>query len=259
MERYQVILAYDGTRFCGFQRQAGKSEALTVQSVLETALREMGWQGKSVLVAGRTDTGVHAAGQVIAFDMDWKHSQEDLIRALNAHLPLDIASRKAKVVAPNHHPRYAAVARHYRYRLLCEETRDPLHERYAWRVWPRLTIEPMQHAAQQLLGTHDFQAFGTPPTLGGSTTRTLMQAFWHIDGSEQVFEVIGNAFLYHMVRRIVALLVKIGKGEEEPDIVSYYLEGGNPSSLKTLAPPHGLTLSEVIYPPENSGESKNID
>ena len=259
MERYQVILAYDGTRFCGFQRQAGKSEALTVQSILEIALREMGWQSKAVLVAGRTDTGVHAAGQVIAFDLEWRHSKETLIRALNAHLPLDIAARKVKVVAPNHHPRYAAIARHYRYRILCEETRNPLRERYTWRVWPGLRIEPMQEAAQCLLGTHDFRAFGTPPTIGGSTTRTLMQADWHTEGSEQVFEIIGNAFLYHMVRRIVALLVKIGKGEEEPDNIPDYLADGNPASLKSLAPPHGLTLMEVIYPPDYPGENKNIE
>ncbi|HZW05020.1 MAG TPA: tRNA pseudouridine synthase A, partial [Anaerolineaceae bacterium] len=122
MERYQVILAYDGTEFQGFQRQTGTR---TVQSEIETALRRLGWQGRSILSAGRTDTGVHAAGQVIAFDLDWTHSPETLGRAMNAFLPSDVAVKAVRATAPDFHPRFDAVARCYHYRIYCQPARDP--------------------------------------------------------------------------------------------------------------------------------------
>ena len=139
MARYQVILAYDGTFFKGYQRQA---QARTVQAVVETALRQLGWRGRTVLSAGRTDTGVHASGQVIAFDLEWAHPAEELLRALNANLPEDVAAREIHEADLEFHPRYWAVSRRYRYRLFCQETRDPLRERYAWRVWPPVEMQP---------------------------------------------------------------------------------------------------------------------
>ena len=115
MGRYQVILAYDGTDFNGFQRQAS-NKIRTVQGTVEAALRRIGWQGKSVLAAGRTDTGVHAFGQVITFDHEWKHSSEDLLAAINANLPQDVAARAVELAKPDFHPRFDAVARCYYYR-----------------------------------------------------------------------------------------------------------------------------------------------
>src|SRR3989337_127644 len=112
MVRYKVILAYDGTDFQGFQRQA---KARTVQSVVEAALRSFGWQGKAILASGRTDTGVHASGQVIAFDLDWAHAPEALRSAINAHLPEDVAVQTVTQAADDFHPRYAAQARRYRF------------------------------------------------------------------------------------------------------------------------------------------------
>lgn len=248
MARYQVILAYDGAEFYGFQRQAGSSGQRTVQGVVEDALRRIGWQGRAILFAGRTDVGVHASGQVIAFDLDWSHSMEALLAALNANLPTDVAAQAAQPVADDFHPRYDARARRYQYRLFCQPRRNPLRERYAWRVWPGVDGERMQRAATYLIGTHDFAAFGSPPRRKGITLRTVYQAQWSPELSDGwIFEVSANAFLFHMVRRMVGMLAAIGQGKQEPEDVVNYLQNPNGAKLRTLAPAHGLTLVEVIY------------
>jgi tRNA pseudouridine38-40 synthase len=245
MARYQVILAYDGTGFQGFQRQRN---ARTVQGVFESALRELGWTGRSLLSSGRTDSGVHATGQVIAFDLEWGHDETDLLQALNANLPKEAAARVVRVVDPGFHPRYDALSRHYSYRIFCDAIRDPLHERYAWRVWPEAERVRMDKAAGCLIGKHDFGAFGSPPRRGGSTQRIITQAMWLEAGRELVFEISGNAFLYHMVRRLVSLFVEIGQGKQDIGAVSTYLNGQKLVTWQGLAPPHGLTLQEVTYP-----------
>lgn len=245
MARYQVKVTYDGTHFYGFQKQG---EVRTVQAVLETTLRKMGWQDKTLLYAGRTDAGAHALGQVIAFDMEWKHSTEELRQALNANLPNDVAALSVLPVRADFHPRYTALRRYYQYRLFCSETRQPLRERYSWRVWPRVQLMPMQEAAAHILGTHDFAAFGSPTSPKGSTFRTIYEAQWHQDGIDFFFDIVGNAFLYHMIRRMVFFMVEIGQGKRQPEDILVYLDGiRTPASLR-LAPPHGLYLMEVTYP-----------
>jgi tRNA pseudouridine38-40 synthase len=250
MARYQVILSYDGTQFRGFQRQVN---ARTVQGVLEVALKGLGWRGDSILASGRTDSGVHAHGQVVVFNLDWKHSPGDLRRALNHHLPDDVSVIAVMIVNRDFHPRFSALARHYRYRVFCDEVRQPLRERYAWRVWPKADLEPMQRSANYLIGVHDFSALGSPLQPGGSTHRRIFQANWSDDGRFFIFDIVGNAFLYHMVRRIVFLLMKIGQGKGEPEEVVHYLEGRTLTPLQGLAPPQGLALLEVIYPPRSVG------
>lgn len=245
MARYQVILTYDGTHFYGFQKQGN---ARTVQAVLETTLCKMGWQNKTLLYAGRTDAGAHALGQVIAFDMEWKHSIEELRQALNAHLPNDVAALSVLPVRADFHPRYAALRRCYQYRLFCSETRQPLRERYSWRVWPSVQLMPMQEAATHILGTHDFAAFGSPTSPKGSTIRTIYEAQWHQDGMDFFFEIVGNAFLYHMIRRMVFFMVEIGQGKRQPEDILVYLDRIRTSASLRLAPPHGLYLMEVTYP-----------
>ena len=216
--------------------------------MVEEALIPLGWQGKSILLAGRTDAGVHASGQVIAFDLDWAHTPEDLVRALNSHLPGDVAARKAAQVEAGFHPRYAALSRRYGYRLFCDPARDPLRERYAWRVWPPLETELLAQAAQHLLGKHDYGAFGTPPRARSSTVRTVYAARWQAEGVDWVFQVEADAFLYHMVRRIVALLVEIGQGHKPVSQVQDHVERKQSSPVLGLAPPQGLVLAEVRYP-----------
>lgn len=245
MARYQVILVYDGTEFAGFQRQRSKR---TVQGEVEAALRRLGWQGWSILAAGRTDAGVHAAGQVIACDLDWNHSEEDLQRALNAYLPPDLAARHVGEAAADFHPRYAARERRYRYRLLLAPVRDPLRERYAWRVWPAPALAPMQQAASTLPGEHDFAAFGAPTRPGGSTRRRMLAAEWQALEDELTFEIRGDAFLYHMVRRLVFSLVEVGRGRMAVETFAACLADPPAEPPQGLAPAHGLTLVEVVYP-----------
>lgn len=243
IERYQVILAYDGTGFKGFQKQA---RTRTVQLVVEEALRKIGWQGKSILGAGRTDTGVHALGQVVAFDLDWSHGTQDLLNALNANLPPDVSARDVRVVAPDFHPRFDASSRSYRYNLFCDPIPHPLLERYAWRVWPAVDIERLNQAAAHLIGTHSFSAFGTPPRPGSTTLRTVYRAEWLQERNLLVFEIAANAFLYHMVRRLVAVQVELVQRNWDPGEIRMYLESDN-RPPQGLAPAHGLVLMSVSY------------
>jgi tRNA pseudouridine38-40 synthase len=249
MARYQIILAYDGTDFLGSQRQASSR---TVQSELEKALRKIGWQGKSILLAGRTDTGTHASGQVAAFDLDWGHGLDKLRDALNAHLPGDMAVRNVKAAADDFHPRFDATSRRYRYRLFCADVREPLRERYAWRVWPAVT--DLAALADVWPGTHDFAAFGTPPRPGGSTVRTVMSAEWKRQSDEWIFEIQANAFLYRMVRRLVYVQVAVRQARLPAETLAQALDGrlevrqeAQSKIPAGLAPASGLTLIEVRY------------
>ncbi len=249
MARYKIILAYDGTSMAGSQRQA---EARTAQSVLETVLCRLGWQGKSILMAGRTDTGVHAAGQVATFDLDWKHGTDVLVKALNGNLPYEMSVSSAAEVPGDFHPRFDARSRRYRYRIYCSPTRDPLRERFAWRQWPEFDLIALMEAASCLIGTHDFTAFGTPPRPGSSTVRTVTLANWRNLDDEWTFEVQANAFLYHMVRRLVFVQVAVGQGKFPARVVAEMLAKGHSVVPAGLAAPCGLTLVEVTYP-EKSG------
>jgi tRNA pseudouridine38-40 synthase len=253
MARYQTILAYDGSAFVGSQRQAIKSR--TVQRELERALTKLGWQGSSVLLAGRTDSGVHASGQVAAFDLEWKHPLKELAAALNSNLPIDMAVSAVKIAADDFHPRFDATSRSYRYRVFCQPVRNPLRERYAWRVWPALDGDALDGAARLFLGRHDFAAFGSPPKPAGSTTRTVMKSEWQSQGDEWIFEVQADAFLYRMARKLVHVQVAVGQGKLSAQNIAEALEGKPPRKYigagagipGGLAPAHGLTLIEVTY------------
>lgn len=241
MARYQIILAYDGTRFLGSQRQA---VSRTVQGECEKALTGIGWQGKSILLAGRTDTGTHASGQVAAFDLEWGHGEKKLRDALNAHLPDDMAVLEVRKAADGFHPRYDAVSRCYRYRLFCDEIRQPLRERYAWRVWPPLgDLRPL---AAIWPGRHDFASFGSPTHAGGTTTREVFHAEWQKAADEWIFEIHADAFLYRMVRRLVYVQVTVGQGRIPLDVLVQGLNQGTPVPVG-LAPACGLTLVSVSY------------
>lgn len=258
MARYQLTLAYDGTDFFGSQRQAKRR---TVQGELEKALRDLGWKERVILLSGRTDTGVHATGQIVSFDLDWSHADDELVRALNSGLPKDMAVREAKVTHAKFHPRFDATSRRYRYRLFCQPLRDPFRERFAWRVTPQIDGDALSKTAKLFLGTHDFSAFGSPTTPKGTTLRTVMKAEWrHTAADEWQFEVQADAFLYRMVRRLVFIQVAVAQGKIPVEAVANSLakqarpefdrrgSAGKRSVLPSgLAPAHGLTLVEVMY------------
>jgi len=244
MARYQVLLAYDGTRFFGSQVQA---KSRTVQGELEKSLRKLGWSGKSVIMAGRTDTGVHATGQVAAFDFEWAHSAEKLLKALNSHLPPDLVIRSLSPSLKDFHPRFDAVSRQYCYRLFCEPIRDPLREKFLWRVWPPVADDVLYQNARIFLGKHDFAALGSPTTPKGTTVRTVTKAEWkRMPDGEWQFEVEADAFLYRMARRLVYVQVSLAQGRCSVEKIQNALEGQE-KLLAGLAPAHGLTLVEVKY------------
>ena len=191
---------------------------------------------------------MHASGQVISFDLEWKHPEADLLNALNGSLPRDAAVGSVMSVNEDFHPRYDAVSRRYRYSIFCQPERDPLRERYAWRIWPQVDVTKMRTAAQLLLGDHDYSAYGTPPKKDGHTIRQVMDANWRQSGDAFEFEIEANAFLYHMVRRIVSQQVEIGLGKHNPEIVVEYLDEQHPENVQGLAPPNGLILTKVRYP-----------
>jgi tRNA pseudouridine38-40 synthase len=245
MARYQLTLSYDGTDFFGSQRQAKRR---TVQGELEDALRKLGWSGRSILISGRTDTGVHATGQVASFDLDWSHADGDLVRALNATLPADMAVRGV------HHPRFDATSRRYRYKLFCQTLRDPIRERYAWRVISDIDESALVSSAKIFLGAHDFSAFGSPTTPKGTTVRTVMGSEWtQAEKDEWHYEVQADAFLYRMVRRLVFVQVAVAQGKVSAEKIARSLAEPAPAGKRSeipagLAPAHGLTLVEVTYP-----------
>ena len=244
MARYQVILAYDGTGFTGSQRQ---TNSRTVQGELERALRNLGWSGKSVLMAGRTDTGVHATGQVAAFDLEWTHSAEKLLWALNADLPSDLVVKNLFPASADFHPRFDATSREYRYRVFFEPIRDPLRDKFLWRTWPDVDGDALKRNASIFLGKHDFAAIGSRTTPKGTTVRTVTKAEWkRMPDGEWQFEVRADAFLYRMVRRLVFVQVSVAQGKCSVEKVQHALSKQG-VLLAGLAPAHGLTLVEVTY------------
>ena len=247
MARYKLILAYDGTAFAGSQRQA---KHRTVQGELEKALCNLGWSGRTVILAGRTDTGVHASGQVAAFDLEWKHSLGSLLRALNAGLPVDIAASDIEAAGEEFHPRFDAISRSYCYRLYCGQVRDPLRERMAWRVWPSIKADSLSGLAKLFLGRHDFAAFGSAMHSEGSTIRKVILSEWkRLASDEWQFEIQADAFLYHMVRRLVFVQVAVGQGRcDKEAVVKALVRPQLKSEIPAgLAPAHGLTLVNVTY------------
>jgi tRNA pseudouridine38-40 synthase len=245
MERYQAILAYDGTSFWGFQSQPGFR---TVEGELRSALSSLGWSGRTVLSGGRTDAGVHAEGQTAAFDLEWAHAPEELQRALNAILPKDISCRALQVSAPDFHPRYGALRRCYRYRLFAAPERDPLRERYVLRVWPTPDFDRMAEAARALPGKRDFRAFGSAPRLGSHTVRTVFRADWERQGEDLDFWIEADAFLFRMVRTIVGTLLQVGNGRRSPEEFQNLLLSPPLGRSAPPAPACGLCLMRIDYP-----------
>lgn len=247
MQRYRATLAYNGTAYSGFQRQAGSTP--TIQGAVENALRQVSGQHVTVIGAGRTDAGVHATGQVIAFDIHWRHEPDALLRALNANLPIDIALQDIAPAGVGFHPRFSARSRTYVYRLYQRRVRHPLWDPLAWHIPYALDAAAMQKAAGCLLGEHDFATFGTPPQ-GEITIRRVMHSAWaQADGEPAIWQytITANAFLQRMVRSIVGTLVEVGRGAIDQDAFVAAFAAADRSRSGPSAPPHGLTLAEVVY------------
>lgn len=247
--RYRGTLAYDGTNFQGFQRQ--KDGVPTVQSAVEVAIAHFNRGVRvPVIPAGRTDTGVHATGQVIAFDLDWKHDARALLRAINSKLPLSIALHDLSEADPDFHPRFDAQRRQYRYTIVVSPVRQPLIRNRAWVVWYDLDLAALEAAAAEIIGQRDFAALGTPPQ-GNNTVRSVFVSEWAAsereEGAQLVYTIEANAFLYRMVRRTVGMLIDVGRGALTVDDLRVVLETAQIATGVTVAPPQGLVLTQVTY------------
>lgn len=238
-------VAYDGGAFDGWQRQPGRR---TVQGVLEAALAAITGEEARIIGAGRTDTGVHAAGQVVHFDTRWMDSLGSLERALNAVLPRDVAVRSIGIAPPGFHARHSAISRRYRYRLWCRRVRHPLVRRTSLHVAAPLDVAAMAAAAARLVGSRDFRAVGRPVGDSSVTVRRLERLAVEARGAVVDLRFEGNAFLRHQVRRTVGLLIDVGRGKWPPDVVDAVLAGRPGAPVAWRAPAWGLTLTGVSYP-----------
>ncbi|MFN3704873.1 MAG: tRNA pseudouridine(38-40) synthase TruA [Thermoflexales bacterium] len=244
--KYRAVVAYDGTDFAGFQKQAN---ARTVQAELERAVHQIVGRPTQVVGAGRTDAGVHATGQVVAFWAEWKHGEAVLLRALNAVLPSDIAVRCIAPCSERFHPRYDALSRTYEYVAYVDSVRQPTRQRYALQLHQQPDVERMNAAARAIIGEHDFAAFGSSPSEreGATTVRRVLRAQWHAEGDTLRFVIEANAFLYQMVRRIVHALLLVGDGRWSPEMLEQVLKSREPQQLQGIAPAKGLCLVKVTY------------
>ena len=266
-ENHRAVLEYDGTEYAGFQVQSTQS---TIQGQVEAALQRITGVAVRIAGAGRTDTGVHARGQVISFRCEWRHEIYELQRALNAVLPGDIAIRSLQLANEAFHARFSAIRRTYIYSIYQDPIRSPLTERYAMHIAQELDVAAMQIAADGLLGDHDFAAFGQDPRGAESTMRRVYCACWNCGNrslwpqlAEQhaslQFEVTADAFLRGMVRRIVGNLVRVGLGDLSAE---QFAEVQDSRSLAHSAPPapaRGLNLWHVQYQDENGLVSGPFD
>lgn len=244
--RYRAVIEYDGTDFLGYQYQ---KIGRTVQGELEKVIQQVTQQTIRISGAGRTDAGVHATGQVIAFDLVWKHGLAALHRALNATLPCDVVIRDLKITNKNFHPRFDAVSRSYQYVVVHQPWPSVLQRRYAYHIRGKLDVAAMNEGAKYLIGSHDFASFGKPPQ-GKKTVRHIMEAVWSFNDHMLTFSITANAFLYRMVRRIVGTLIKVGRGQLQPGQVDDILQARDLTQSVEPAPAHGLCLVRVAYPDE---------
>jgi tRNA pseudouridine38-40 synthase len=243
--RIALGIEYDGTSYSGWQRQ---KTGLGVQQRLEEALSLVANERVEVVCAGRTDTGVHATGQVVHFDTDSERSERGWLLGANTNLPEDISVTWVKPVDQDFHARFSAAGRSYRYLILNRLQRSALHRSRAWWVYEPLDEVPMQAAAQRLLGEHDFSAFRSAACQANTAVREITAISVSRSGDWLTIDVTANAFLMNMVRNIVGSLAAVGLGEQGVEWIRDVLEGRDRKAGGITAPPHGLTLVGVEYP-----------
>ncbi len=261
MPQFTITVAYDGTDFNGWQRQpAGTS----IQSVLEAALEELDGRQVAVTGAGRTDAGVHALAQAAAFSLERTIATDALVRAINVRLPDAVRVLSAAIVPDGFHPRFAATAKTYRYRIWNDAVLSPFERRYAWHIIDALDVTAMDAAAQRLVGTHDFAAFQGTGADTSTTVRTMTRSVVYRAAQNErggwplvqaatrqepliVFEIAGDGFLRHMVRNIAGSLVDIGRGRFPPAWLDEVLASRDRTRAGRTAPAQGLFLVGVQY------------
>ena len=247
MRTFKLTIAYDGTSYAGWQRQA---DIDTVQARLEDALAEFEGGAVTVHGAGRTDAGVHARGQVASFSMRHTIDVDALWRALNAKLPEDVRVVRVEAASESFHARYQARRKTYRYRISQGPVADPMERRFAWHVPEMLDLAAMDRAGAALVGRHDFAAFQTAAGDADvrSTVRTILDLrVWPESAEIVAVDVTGDGFLRYMVRTITGTLVDVGLGRRPESEMADILASRSRDRAGVTAPPHGLCLLAVDY------------
>ena len=245
MKRIKLTVAYDGTDYCGWQIQPN---GITVEEVLNRNLSELTGEEITVIGASRTDSGVHAQGNVAVFDSDTTIPPERIAYAVNRKLPEDIVVIRSEEVPGDWHPRYQETEKTYEYHILNREMPDPVRRRDTYFVSYPLDLEAMRRAAAYLKGEHDFRSFCNIHTDVQDTVRTIYDLDIIRSGDLVTVRIRGNGFLYNMVRIIVGTLVRVGRGFYSPGQVKEILEEKERTSAGVTAPPQGLVLVKIDYP-----------
>ena len=242
--RIKFTVEYDGTAYAGWQIQKND---VTVQEMIEKALLPLGKGRIAVFGAGRTDSGVHAKGQVGHFDIESNIPPEKFAFILNSRLPKDIRIKETSLAPDDFHCRFSAKGKRYIYRIVNAPHASALYERFTTHVPERLDLEKMREAAQYIMGTHDFAAF----CAAGSSVKTTVRTVSRLDvvKNGEILEIIveGNGFLYNMVRIIAGTLIDVGKGKKSPALVKEIIDGKVRKEAGMTAEAKGLTMDEVFY------------
>jgi len=246
VRRIALRVEYDGTAYCGWQIQP---HAPSVQQCLNESISLVANESVQCVGAGRTDTGVHALGQIVHFDTSAERARRSWLLGINSNLPDDISVVQVTPVTADFHARYSAIGRNYRYVILNRPVRSALERDRVWWVRRELDIAAMAKAAAVLLGEHDFSSFRASGCQAHSAVRDLRRLNVAAHDQRVVVDCEANAFLHHMVRNIVGSLVRIGHGEADADWLAYLLAKRDRSQAGVTAPACGLTLTRVDFPP----------
>ncbi len=250
MRTFLIRLAYDGTDFSGYQIQ--RRGERTVQAVLERALHALHGHPVATVVAGRTDSGVHAVGQYVSFESDRDSIPEErMASAITSHLPRDVAVLSARVVPRGFHARYNAVSRHYRYHLVVARVQPPHLRNHTWAIPFQPDVDRVRREAQALVGTHDFSTFAARREPVANMVRTVLYADLSVVGERLEFAIGADGFLWHMVRSIVGTLFarerRRQRGEDVNESMEALQAARDRSRAGTTAPAAGLFLHDVEY------------
>jgi tRNA pseudouridine38-40 synthase len=247
----RLLIAYDGTGFSGWQRQdsaAGRGAVRTVQGEIEAALEKIHKGSAALTGSGRTDSGVHAAGQVANFRSSIKNMEAGrFVPALNGLLPQDIRILEARETRPDFHARFDAKSRTYRYYFICGRKALPWELRYSWQLWRRPRLERLNGYARFLLGELDCSVFAVPGDKSKSRSRYISQACFFIHGDRLVFEITANAFLWKMVRSIAGTILYYEEKDMDSAGFKEIVASGDRSLAGPTAPPQGLFLWKIAY------------
>lgn len=243
MKNFKCIVAYNGTNFCGSQRQINQR---TVQGEIEKAIKFVTGEDVKLAVAGRTDSGVHASGQVINFKSSTFLSCHALTKLLNRQLPTDVQIQNIELVDDKFHSRFSAKSKTYKYCFYCSKEINPIIDNIALNINFQIDITKMKKAASYLIGSNDFKCFMATGSNVKDTVRTIYSSEITQQDNVYIFTITGNAFLYNMVRIIVGTLLKVGDGTYQPEDILTFITNGTRPRVKT-ASAKGLTLYNVEY------------